>query len=157
MRICDTRGFLHLFQCRSFHPERDIIEEGIIEKDRFLIHIPHQATQIVEGGIADIRSVNSNAPLIHIIKTGQQIYQRTFTGTGLANQCDGLSLRDYQVYTFQHPVMLVFKPNIVISYFLIQFYLLRIGRIIDITFSFQDLIDTIHRGQPFLDGINRLT
>ncbi len=161
-QIEETLGGLRII--KAFNAEKKIQARFENSNDRFrrtTIRIyrrqqmAHPMSEFL--GTATIAIVLWYGGTLILIKTGQQIHQRTFTGTGLANQCDGLSLRDYQVNTFQHPVMLVFKPNIVISYFLIQFYLLRISRIIDITFGFQDLIDTIHRGQSFLDGINRLT
>ena len=69
----------------------------------------------------------------------------------------GAYFPDIQIDSFQDPSFLIFKPNIFITDFLFQGDLLRMFRIMDIRLRLQDLIDTLHRGQTFLDRINRLT
>jgi len=57
MRIGYTCRLFHLFACCAFHTECDIVEECIVEKYRFLIHIPHQATQVYQAHIPDVGPV----------------------------------------------------------------------------------------------------
>ena len=156
MRIGDTGRLLDLFECSPFHSERDIIEKCVVKKNRLLVDIPHQAAQIVQGRITHIRSVDRYAPLVHIIETRQQIHQRALSRPRLADQRYRVSFRNRQVNAFQHPFMLVLEPDIPVANTFRQSNRFRILRIVNIAFRLQDLIDAIHRGKPFLNGIRGL-
>ena len=52
--------------------------------------------------------------------------------------------------------MLVLEPDIPVANTFRQSNRFRILRIVNIAFRLQDLIDAIHRGKPFLNGIRGL-
>ena len=146
MGVGDARRLLHLLSGRLLHAERDVIIEGIIEEDRLLVDVAHQATQVAEACLPDIHPVNQDLPLRHVVEAGQQIDQRALARARLPHQCHRLALRDRQVDIFQHPLILILKPDIPVGDRLPQGDRLRLLRIEDRTLRLQDLIHALHRG-----------
>ena len=49
---------MRLFLCGIFHTKGDVVEDGVVEQDGFLIDIAYQASQRMEGEVAHVFSVN---------------------------------------------------------------------------------------------------
>ena len=156
MGVGDACRLLHLLTGSPLHAERNILIEGIIEKDRLLVDVAHQPAQIAEACLPHIHAINQDLPLRHVVEAGQQIDQRALARSRLPHQCHRLAFRDRQVDIFQHPLILILEPDIPIGDRLPQGDRLRLLRIEDRPLRLQDLIHTLHRGQPLLDGIDRL-
>ena len=64
-----------LFLRGILHTEDDVVVEGVIEKDSFLIYVSHQFSQFIETHFADIGTGNEEFSFCHIIEAGDEIYQ----------------------------------------------------------------------------------
>ena len=71
--IRDTCGCFNVFKTGIGFAKSDVVKNGVIKKDRFLVHNPHQTPQRFNGTVTDIYAINKNGPLLWIIKAGDQV------------------------------------------------------------------------------------
>ena len=74
MRVGYLRSCNHLFHSRAFHAERDVVENGVVEKNRLLVHISHKASETVDLHVADIRTVDFYRAAGDVVKPWYQVY-----------------------------------------------------------------------------------
>lgn len=63
-------GFFDLFFCGVGNTECDIVVEGIVEKNGFLIDVSHHRPQVEYFHVFDIDAVDVYPSLVYIIETG---------------------------------------------------------------------------------------
>ena len=84
-------GLLHLFEGGIFHAEADVVEESVVEKDRFLVDIADQCTEFRNTERANVMSVDRNAAAGHVMEARHEVYQRTLTTSALPHEGNRLS------------------------------------------------------------------
>ena len=147
-------GFHHLVHSGIFYPEGDVVEEGIVEQDGFLVHVTHDTAKVVQGRSFYIYSVNQHFTFLYIVITRNQVHHGRFTRTGLSHQGDGLSLFDGEVDVLQYPLGIVLEGYVLeFNLFLQWADVYRIGYLRHLVFCHQNLVYTFHAGQAFRDGI----
>ena len=151
--VGDACRLFYLLLGGIVHAEGYIVEKGIVEEYRLLVYIAHEGTEVVEAGVADVGAVDGDAAFRDVVEAGQQINQRTLSGTRLADEGDGLALRNLQVDTLQDVVVLILEPDVVITDGLLQADRLGGCRVVDIGLSQKNLVDAGHRGHAFLNGV----
>ena len=147
-------SFNHLFHGCIFYTERNVVEESIVEEDGFLVHVTHDASQVVQSGVLYVYTINQHFPFLYIVIARNQVHHGRLARTRLSHQGDGLSLFDAQVDVLQNPL------GIILERYVLEFNLVlqrtdvyRIGNLWHLVFGHQDLVHTLHAGQALWNGI----
>ena len=147
-------SFHHLFHSGIFYPEGNVVEEGIIEQNRFLVHITHDATEVVQGGGLHVYTINQDFTFLYIVVTGNQVHHGRLARAGLAYQSNGLAFSDGQVDVFQNPLRVVLEGYVLeFNLFLQRANVYRIGHLRHLVFCHQDFVNTFHTGQSLRDVV----
>ena len=101
MCIGDLRSLNHLLHSRIFYTESNIIKEGIIKQNSFLINITNQGSQSRDTYILYTGTINRYFTFLHIMITRQQVNQCRLTRSGLPYQSDCFSFRHSQIDMLQ--------------------------------------------------------
>jgi hypothetical protein len=91
MSIGPASSFFDKFLRDVAQTGRDIVADGVIEKDDFLRDETDLATQAPQGKLTVIRAVYENDAVIRIVKSWQQAGQRGFAATVTADNGNDLS------------------------------------------------------------------
>ena len=93
MGVGDLRGGDDLLPGGSFHAEGDVVENGVVEQDRILVHIAHQGAEVLDPQVLDILSVDGDAAAVGVVEAGDEVHERGLAGAGLAHDGDHLAAR----------------------------------------------------------------
>ena len=147
-------GFNHLLHRGVLHAESNVVEERVVEQDGFLVHIPHQAPQALQGDVFHVHPINEDSAFLHIVIAGQEVNERGFPGAGLADERHGLSLFYREVDVAQHPRVLVLERHVAVFNLLLQRGQRHgAGGFFDVVFGQQYFVDAFHRCQAFGDVV----
>ena len=86
-RRCDD-----IFHGRVLYTESDIVEDGVIEQDRLLVHIAHQASEAVDLDVADVSAVDFYRAAGHVVESRDEIDQCGFARAGFTDDSHGAAL-----------------------------------------------------------------
>ena len=155
MGIGHTSRLHHLRFGGPFYAKGDVIKYGIVEKNRFLVHIAHQSAQVVHLNVFDVYPVDENATRGHIVKAGKQIDKRGFATARLPHQCNGGTFRDGERYIFEHRAFAVGKRDIAVFDGLIEL-VSRTGifGILNVVIGHHYPVDALQGSNTPLNGIN---
>ena len=146
--------FHHLFHSGIFYPEGNVVEEGIIEQNRFLVHITHDATEVMQGGGLHVYTINQDFTFLYIVVTGNQVHHGRLSRAGLTYQSNGLALFDGEVDVLQNPLRVVLERYVLEFYlFLQRTDMYRIGYLWHLVFCHENLVHTFHARQALRDVV----
>ena len=155
MRVGNLGRLYHLFHGGILHAEGNVVENGIVKEDGFLVHDAHHGPQVGRAEVADIGSVDGDLSLRGIIEPRNQVHQRGFAGARFAHDRDGFPFFDIQIDIEQDlPAVVVAETDIAEADFLaetIQFG--RLHGLLDGIVGFEDLVDAFHGCESFRDGV----
>ncbi len=155
MGIGDLRRGDDLFLRGVLHPEGDVVEDGVVEQDRVLVHVPHETAEVFDLQALDVFSVDGDPAFRRVVEAGDEVHEGGFSGAGFAYDRDHLSARDFEVHALEHfapafvgeldplegdPVAEVFDTH-------------RVGRLPDGIFRLEDAVDALHRRQSLGDAV----
>ena len=146
MRIGNLCSLYHLFHGGILHAEGYIVEYGIIEKNRLLVHIADEAAKIGVTQFPDIDAIDLDRTCGDIVKTGNQVNQSGFSGAGLTHDGNGLAFLYGKVDTLEN----------LLSVLVAEVYAIKgdigleavdgpgIGNLCDGVLGIQNLVDSLH-------------
>ena len=76
VRIGDFCGCLHLLLCGVIHTKGDIVKDGVVEEDGFLVDVAYDAPQRMEGEVAHVFAVNLDGTCRHVVIARNEVNQR---------------------------------------------------------------------------------
>ncbi len=148
---------LHLLLSRGLVAECDIIENGIIEKYRLLIHISHKGAEIFHTQILHIDTVNEYLAAFHIPEPRYKIHKCRLAGTRLPHDSHCLAGIDLKVDMRQHIAFAVIaETDIAERHRTLASVFRQISwssRILNRIDSTENLVDALHCRHTFLYGI----
>ena len=108
----------------------------------------------MDAEVLHIDAVNEHFALLHIVVTGNQVYERRLATAALSYECDGLALRNHEVDVLQHILFTIGKAHILELYLVFEAAdVLGVRNLLDGVLGHQDLVDTLHRGQSLGNAV----
>ena len=148
--LCRT---LDLAAARSGAAIRDVVIDGVVEQHGVLRHDADGCSQTVLGQVADILTIDRDAPCIDIVEAVDQARQRRFSRPTVADHRDLGPRRDLEIQSVQDPAFRLIAKVHPLEADLATGDLqrCRIRRITDLRLALEQLEYQIHVGQRVLD------
>ena len=140
---------------RGIHAERDVVIDGVVEKDWFLAYDAHEGTQVVRGELAYIRAVQCDGAFRRVVETRHKVSHGSLAAAGLSYQSDGLAFRDNQIDVGQHfAFRLIGKMHMVERYIVFENNGFRLFRLFDVRLCIQHSVNAFQRSHapPYAVG-----
>ena len=102
MCIGDPGGGHHILHRGILHAEGNVVENGVVEENRLLVHIAHKAPEAVQAEIPDILTVNLHGTSGHVVEARYEVHQCGLAGPGFAHDGHGLALGHGKGNIVQH-------------------------------------------------------
>ena len=137
--------FLHLLLGGIVDAESDIVVEGVVEQDSLLIHIAHEAAQLMHFKVAYVDAVDKNLPLVDVVESRQEVGECRFARSALSHDSHGRSCGDLQRHVVHHRFLTVGKCHVAIFDVALKVVdVLWLGGILDGIVGIEDFIHAFH-------------
>ena len=83
--------------------------EGVVEENGLLVHIADELAKVVDAKVFHVDAVYQHLSLLHVVVTGDEVYECRLATATLSHQCDGLALGDGEVDVLQHPLLSILE------------------------------------------------
>ena len=159
MGVGDLRRLDHAFHRGVLDTEGYVVENRVVEQNRFLIDVTDEASKIRDPDVPDVRPVNRDGSAGRVIESRNEVHQGGFSRTGGTHDRYCLAFRNIQTHIIQnHPVPVrIAEVNVLERKFPVEsvqgFRLLRLD---DVVLRVQNLVDPLHRGHTLRDGVPSL-
>ena len=154
MGIGNLGRILHFFQRGVLHAEGDIVPDGVVEQDGFLVHVADKLAQVVHAQVFHVDAVDEHLALLHVVVARYQVNQCGLSRARLSHDGNGLALLDDEVYIAQHPLFAVAERHIAELYLVLErLDILRVLGFLDVVLGHQYLVHALHRGQSRRDVV----
>ena len=153
-----------MFEGGIFDAEADVVEESVVEKDRFLVDIADQCTEFRKTERANVVSVDRNAAAGHVMEARNEVYQRTLAASALPHEGNRLSTAHGEA----HPANDFGVFALAVGIFVGKTHVIEsdiIAKCFDVCGMFgfangilgqENFIDALHRSHPFGNGVRCL-
>ena len=154
MRVGEFGGRDHALEFLIAAAVRDIGANGIVEKKRALRHETDFRAERLEPQLAQVDSVDGDAPLLNVIEARDQIRHRGLAAATHPDQSHHLARADLEVDIVQHPLVAVSEADV------FERDAVRAGLQLDTVGSVGNLARQIHhledalsRSEPLLNAV----
>ena len=159
MDACTFGGFDDLLVGSTRFSVGNIIFNGSIKEINILLYHTDLASKTLKSQPADIFSVYSNGTAGHIIKSGQERADRSFSASGRSHQGNGSSCRDINRDIGKHRsfIIAVMKRNMVVTH--MSFHVSKLHSVVcipDLGFCFHYIQETAEAGKALLHHFHKL-
>ena len=76
MGVGDARCLLHLLLRGIVDAEGDVVKEGVVEEDGFLVHVADELPQVVNAEVAHVDAVDEHLALLHVVVARNEVDKR---------------------------------------------------------------------------------
>ena len=131
------------------HAEGDVVVEGVVEEDGFLVDVADEGAQAVDGDVLHVLAVDEQPAFGNVVVARHEVHQRGLARAGLPHQGDGLALGHGEVDVLQHGASLDVAEADAAELDLV--FKARQGQgdggLLDGVLRLQDHVDAVHAGQ----------
>ena len=83
--------------------------EGVVEEDSLLVHVTNELAKVVDAKVFHVDAINQHLSLLHVVVTGDEVYECRLAAATLSHQCNGLALGNGEVDVLQHPLLSILE------------------------------------------------
>ena len=151
----DARGGFDFFTGGVLFAEGDVVEEGVVEEDRVLVHISHQGAQVAQAHVADVGAVEGDAARRGFEEAGDEVHEGGFAGAARAHDGDGLALRDFELDVVEDLAAAFVAEAHALEADALAEAVERFGifRFADGVLRLEDGVDALHGGEALGDAV----
>ena len=92
MRVGYLGSFHHLLHRSTFHTERDVVEDGVVEEYGLLVHVSDERSERLDFQVADVGPVYGDASLVEVVVAGYEVDEGGLSRTRLSHKRHSLPL-----------------------------------------------------------------
>src|SRR5690606_1513123 len=128
----DGSGFFYIIQLEPGVHEGEILEDRTRKEKDILEHNGQVRSQVVELVIPDIPAIDSDAAIVHIIESVEQVDDSRFAGAGTADDGEGLAGPELKAELVEHFIFsIVGKIHLIELYIALHFFGGEASRVLD--------------------------